>query len=137
MTATNNLKSRQPKGADSSLVETGKVKDMSKADQRVGRGVSSSLNSLHIHPRAQKSSNSNRRDMEDVELSLLDDEQQRQADVGLPTDRPHARRSKHSFSAKDKRAMVLLVVLCEYLYFLRALVLLISLRSYSRSTCEF
>ncbi|PFH54736.1 hypothetical protein AMATHDRAFT_52526 [Amanita thiersii Skay4041] len=73
--------------------------------------VSSSLNSIHISPRTPKTPRAiPEDDEENVELSLLDDEQRREAAQDLDEDE-HTRQSKRKISAKDKRAMVLLCIL--------------------------
>ena len=55
-------------------------------------------------------------DSDEVELALLGDEEREHAAMGLDIEEidPHA--VKHPLSSKDKRAMVLLCVLCEYTY---------------------
>jgi len=63
-----------------------------------------------------------------VEMSLLDEDDRRQASAGI-LDRPeeeHVTDLKKPMSAKDKRAMVLLCVLCEFTELVSALGLIVS-----------
>ncbi len=89
---------------------------------------SSSLNSIQVGPRSPITSRSHHtadrmeNDAEEgLEMNLLGDEERRQAARGLDGygDDFHDD-SKHPMSAKDKRAMVLLCVLCESYWLLRA-----------------
>jgi hypothetical protein len=78
--------------------------------------VTSSLHNIHISPRAPKSSRDSADAEDDVEMSLLGEDERRRAvqdleDNVLP---PHSA-GKKSMSKRDKRAMVLLCVLCECL----------------------
>ncbi len=80
---------------------------------RDNMGVSSSLGSIHISPRTPKTPRTAREDDEGVELSLLQEDERRESefeaselDDGIPD-------AKRKISAKDKRGMVLLCVLCE------------------------
>lgn len=50
---------------------------------------------------------------EDVELELLNQEQRRQADRDIDEPVLHESHGKKPISAKDKRSMVLLCVLCK------------------------
>jgi hypothetical protein len=81
--------------------------------------VTSSLNTIHISPRTPKTPHPNMEDEDDVELSLLNDTERLQSAHAfpdevhsLPETEPDAKRN---ISAKDKRGMVLLSVLCEYI----------------------
>lgn len=81
--------------------------------------VSSSLNSIRITPRTPKTPRSEMRDGDDdLELSLLDDEERLRSarDFGDDTSSVTESESdsKKPISAKDKRQMVLLCVLCEW-----------------------
>lgn len=78
--------------------------------------VSSSLNSIHITPRTPLSSRMGvniGEDEEDVELSLLGADERRQAAFGLEVEQEEDH--KKPISLKDKKAMVLLCVLCEFM----------------------
>jgi len=81
--------------------------------------VSSSLNSIHISPRTPRTPRPNAGDGEenDVELTLLNEQERLQsAQAFHDSDSvvPEAEDvSKRPISAKDKRGMVLLCVLCE------------------------
>lgn len=86
--------------------------------------VTSGLNAIHIAPRTPKTprtpwnAHDDDDDTADVELSLLGDEDRRQAAQGLGETEeqgfPGGPEAKHPLSTKDKRGMVLLIVLCEY-----------------------
>lgn len=110
-TAVNNTPKRSPNtnfGPDDQLMKPTPTEDLA---------VSSSLNSIHISPRTPRSTSRVAFDEageDDVELSLLGDDERRQAAYGV--DREYGSGvgdSKHPISAEDKRAMVLLCVLCE------------------------
>lgn len=80
--------------------------------------VSSSLDSIQINPRTPKTARANWTGLEDdenedVELSLLGEEERRQAAAGLDQEYGAPDDSKRPLSAKDKKAMVLLSVLCK------------------------
>jgi hypothetical protein len=75
--------------------------------------VTSSLNSIHISPRTPKTPrNVGGDDESDVELELLNEEQRLEADRDVDEPVVHTP-AKKPISAKDKRSMVLLCVLCE------------------------
>ena len=77
--------------------------------------VTSSLNSIHISPRTPKTPRNAVEDEEDdVELELLNEEERRLAerDIDEPVEH-HEAHAKKPISAKDKRSMVLLCVLCK------------------------
>ena len=80
-------------------------------------GVSSSLDSIFISPRTPVARSprpplNGSADSEEVELSLLGEEERRQAATGIDED-DVGYTSKRPVSSKDKRAMVLLCVLCK------------------------
>jgi PAT family acetyl-CoA transporter-like MFS transporter 1 len=78
--------------------------------------VSSSLDSIFISPRTPVArsprTNQNGNADDDVELSLLGEDERRLAAAGLDEDDPYT--TKRPLSSKDKRAMVLLCVLCKF-----------------------
>ena len=82
--------------------------------------VTSSLNAIHISPRTPKTPHSDLGvDEDDVELSLLNEAERLQSARAFP-DEAHSLSdtepdTKRHISAKDKRGMVLLCVLCEYI----------------------
>ncbi|KAF8640470.1 hypothetical protein AX17_000133 [Amanita inopinata Kibby_2008] len=81
-----------------------------RVSSRDSMAISSSLGSIHISPRTPKSSRPIPEDEdEDVELTLLGEEERRQADLDLSDEDVH--QSKRKISAKDKRGMALLCVL--------------------------
>jgi hypothetical protein len=51
--------------------------------------------------------------MDEVELSLLNDEERHQAGQGFSDGFPSAE-GKRPFSPKDKKAMLLLIILCKH-----------------------
>jgi MFS transporter, PAT family, solute carrier family 33 (acetyl-CoA transportor), member 1 len=74
--------------------------------------VSSSLDSIQVPPRTPYADDSpNGKEDEGIELSLLDDEERRAAATG--DDDFGVGKVKQGVSAKDKRGMALLIVLCE------------------------
>lgn len=83
--------------------------------------VSSGLNTIHIAPRTPKTARSswggNGTDENEVELSLLGEEEQMHAARGLEDAEeqgfPGVPEVKRPISNKDKRGMALLIVLCE------------------------
>lgn len=97
--------------------------------------VSSSLNSIHIAPRTPKSFRMGFEDAEEgVELSLLDEDDRRQATYGLDDEDDTLFDSKREVSAKDKRGMVLLCILCAcgILSNARSILITSANRSYTR-----
>lgn len=91
---------------------------MRSATTKKPMAVTSSLNSIHVSPRTPRTPRPapGEEDKDDVELSLLDEDQRRQAESdlkdledehGVPQDI-----SKKPISTKDKRNMVFLCVLC-------------------------
>ena len=80
---------------------------------RDNMGVSSSLGSIHISPRTPKTPRAAREDDEGVELSLLEEDERRESEFEALELDEGTLDVKHKISAKDKRGMVLLCVLCE------------------------
>jgi MFS transporter, PAT family, solute carrier family 33 (acetyl-CoA transportor), member 1 len=81
-------------------------------------GVSSSLEGIFISPRtpvarSPRPPQNGGADSEEVELSLLGEAERRQAATGLDGEDDVGYTSKRPVSSKDKRAMVLLCVLCK------------------------
>lgn len=77
--------------------------------------ISSSLNSVHISPRTPKTPRAALDDAEEgVELSLLGEEERHEASRGLD-DAEDTHDSKKAIGTKDKKAMVLLCILCKFL----------------------
>lgn len=81
------------------------------------KAISSSLESIHIPPRTPRSGRSmaNGELREEVELSLLSEQERRDASLDEEDGEDYIRtpKSKPQLSGKDKRAMALLIVLCE------------------------
>jgi hypothetical protein len=80
--------------------------------------MSSSLDGIFISPRTPvarpfRPPQNGNPDSEEVELSLLGEAERRQAAVGLDEDDEVDYNSKRPISSKDKRAMILLCVLCK------------------------
>jgi PAT family acetyl-CoA transporter-like MFS transporter 1 len=78
--------------------------------------VSSSLESIFISPRTPKTpriAQNGDADSDEVELALLGDEERERAAVGVDSDGIDTHTTKRPLSTKDKKAMVLLCVLCE------------------------
>jgi MFS transporter, PAT family, solute carrier family 33 (acetyl-CoA transportor), member 1 len=76
--------------------------------------VTSSLNSIHISPRTPKTPrNVGGDDESDVELELLNEQERFEADRDVDEPVDHTPPTKKPISAKDKRSMALLCVLCE------------------------
>jgi hypothetical protein len=85
--------------------------------------VTSGLNAIHIAPRTPKNvkgqwSGGDDVDTQEVELSLLDEDDRRQAAVGLGETEEQGyvggHDVKHPMSTKDQRGMALLIILCEH-----------------------
>jgi PAT family acetyl-CoA transporter-like MFS transporter 1 len=86
--------------------------------------VTSGLNAIHIAPRTPRTSKPpqwngvEEDDTQEVELSLLDEEERLQAARGLGQTEEQGYvggpDSKHPLSAKDQRGMALLIILCEH-----------------------
>lgn len=88
-------------------------------------GVTTSLDSVQVTPRTPRTMRGDiddadadyvigSRSAEEVEMSLLGDEERRHADAGFAEHTKH----KAPLSSEDKRAMVLLCVLCTWMPFL-------------------
>lgn len=77
--------------------------------------VSSSLHNIHISPRTPKTPKTSQFDEaeEGVELSLLNEEERYQAARDFDDMQELNGNVKHPISSKDKRAMVLLCILCK------------------------
>lgn len=78
--------------------------------------VSSSLQSIHIPPRTPRSVRGDSEyanSMDEVEMSLLSSEERRLAAAGVSLDDAYVSKGKAGISTKDKRGMILLIVLCE------------------------
>lgn len=90
--------------------------------------VTSGLNTIHIAPRTPKTprtpwTDGDGGETEEVQLSLLGEEDRRQAALGLGDTEeqgyPREPEIKRPLSVKDKRGIILLIVLCEiYIYFI-------------------
>lgn len=76
-------------------------------------GTTSSMDNVRIQPRTPRQGV---HDTEEVELTLLEEDEQRQAAIGVldDDDSVRASRHKHPMSTKDKRAMGLLITLCQF-----------------------
>lgn len=102
-----------------------KVEQESEGDEDMQErpmAVTSGLNAIHIAPRTPRTprtqwNGGDEDDTQDVELSLLDEEERNQAARGLgeAEELGYITESdaKHPISAKDQRGMALLVILCE------------------------
>lgn len=81
--------------------------------------VSSSLSSIHISPRTPRTPRVPTLEdgEEDLELTLLGEDERQQAarDLGEQENQEILPDSKRPISARDKRSMVLLCVLCKFL----------------------
>lgn len=108
--------SRQRKGKVVSSTKLPKqvssLQGMPRADTpRETRGTTSSMDTVRVQPRTPRRPTN---DMEEVELTLLEEDERRQAAVGVSDEEPAtAGRPKPPMSAKDKRSMFLLCTLCE------------------------
>jgi hypothetical protein len=115
MTSSDQLKPREEKRTNRSRAHSGQVTHIADTDRR---GISSSVkNVVDIRPRSPRPPDSDIRDMDDVELSLLGDEEHFRTDAGLPVRFSHSRGGKRPFPADDRKAMMLLVTLCSYFTF--------------------
>ena len=109
-----------------------RLRNKSKKDKEANEGeedmpqrpmaVTSGLNAIHIAPRTPKTSKTQRNvvdeeNTQEMELSLLDEEERKQAARGLGETEEQGYVSepdaKRSLSSKDQRGLVLLIVLCE------------------------
>lgn len=114
-------KQKQPRLRHSSNKKQAGDEDMPQPRQPMA--VTSGLNAIHIAPRTPKTPRTpwtGRDDSDDtteVELSLLGEDERRQAALGLGETEeqgyPSESELKRPLSNKDKRGMVLLVILCE------------------------
>jgi hypothetical protein len=76
------------------------------------QGTTSSMDTVRIQPRTPRQG---AHDTPDVELTLLEEDEQRRAAVGVSNDdSAWASRSTRSMSTRDKRSMGLLITLCEF-----------------------
>ena len=112
---TVSMSSRQRKGK---VIPTTKLpkqvssrQDMPGTDET--RGITSSMDTVRVQSRTHGHST---HDTDEVELTLLEEHEQRQAAIGV-ADGGSTRtgRQKLPMSTKDKRSMGLLCVLCEFL----------------------
>jgi hypothetical protein len=89
--------------------------------------MSSSLDNVqHINPRTPRGNRSfgyDTTEEDEVELTLLGEEERRQAALGLEEAR-ESKEVKRPLSARDKRAMVLLSVLCMCAFFVMSAVII-------------
>jgi hypothetical protein len=98
---------------------TGQI-DMSPLPPLHKKAVSSSLDSIRIVPRVPTGSYS---DLEDVELSLLSEEERTSVGRNLQDGDVHSSAGgakTTAMSSRDKKAMTLLIILCRSLSYLRA-----------------
>ncbi|KAI0253362.1 acetyl-coenzyme A transporter 1-domain-containing protein [Lactifluus subvellereus] len=83
-------------------------------------GISTTLDSVQINPRTPRVVRSNHADTEEVEMSLLEEDDRRRADPGFMDESGHLEaKHKAPLSTEDKRAMVLLCILCSIPFILR------------------
>ena len=80
---------------------------------RDNMAISSSLDSIHISPRTPKTPR-NAQDGDDVELSLLGEQERREFGFNEIEEDHGSMEEKRKISAKDKRGMVLLCILCKF-----------------------
>lgn len=89
---------------------------------RAPAALATSLESIHIQPRTPRTPRSGRSrydpgdadGIDEVELSLLEEDERREAGLGMDDEgQPDHPAVKRPISSRDKRAIVLLVVLCE------------------------
>jgi MFS transporter, PAT family, solute carrier family 33 (acetyl-CoA transportor), member 1 len=77
-------------------------------------GISTTLDSVQINPRTPRVVRSNHADTEELEMSLLEEDDRKRADAGFADESGHLEaKHKAPLSTEDKRAMVLLCILCE------------------------
>ena len=76
------------------------------------QGTTSSMDTVRIQPRTPRQG---AHDTQEVELTLLGEDEQRQAAVGVSNDDSAGlSRSARPMSTRDKRSMGLLITLCEF-----------------------
>lgn len=76
------------------------------------QGTTSSMETVRIQPRTPRHG---AHDTQEVELALLEEDEQRQAAVGISNDdSAGTSRSTRPMSTRDKRSMGLLITLCEF-----------------------
>jgi len=98
------------------------------------RGTTSSMDTVRVQPRTQRQG---AYDTEEVELTLLEDDERHQAAIGVYDDHSlRASRPKPPMSTRDKRSMGLLCILCEFSV-ITATPLLTPVRFDSGRSCEF
>jgi hypothetical protein len=111
------MSSRQRKGKVASATKSAKqephLQGMHRADpSNEYCGTASSMDTVRIQPRTSRQG---AHATEEVELTLLEEDEQRQAAVGvLDDDYARAGRPKRPMSTQDKRSMGLLIILCEF-----------------------
>lgn len=103
------------------LNKTDKPEDMPSAGSGKPMAITSGLNTIHIAPRTPKSSRTpwdpNNTGDDELELSLLGEEERRQAANGLGETEEQGfpvPEAKRPITNKDKRGIALLIVLCEF-----------------------
>ena len=70
------------------------------------------MDTVRIQPRTPRQG---AHDTQEVELTLLEEDEQRQAAVGISNDNSTGTsRIKRPMSTRDKRSMGLLIILCEF-----------------------
>lgn len=108
MTSSNSFK---PRKRNKNTRQTGQAAAADDMAHNSGGGRTSSLalDRVQMHPRTPKTPIT----FDEVELQLLGEDDRRQAALGLSDEFPPVHDPKRPFSARDKRAMVLLIVLCE------------------------
>ena len=112
------MSSRRRKGKVTSVPQPPKQahspQDMPNAySSHEARGTTSSMDmdTVRIQPRTPRLQH----DTEEVELSLLGEDERRQAAFGVPENgSARASRAKRPMSTKDKRSMGLLCILCGF-----------------------
>ena len=111
------MSSRKRKGKVASATKSPKqvssLEGMPNANKH--RGTTSSMDTVSIQPRAPRQGPY---DTEEVELTLLEEDERRQAAFGVSDGdsvRAGRPKQKRPMSTKDKRSMGLLCTLCEFL----------------------
>lgn len=111
------MSSRQRKGKVTTATKSPKqehyMQGVAATDSLNGaRGTTSSMDTVRIQPRTPRQG---ARDTQELELTLLEEDEQRQAAVGVSDgDSARTSRSTRPMSTKDKRSMGLLITLCEF-----------------------